>query len=93
MRCNHTWFQQKKDLVEVVNGLKTTRYFHQCPKCGKQKETVRADRSMPPQTKWKRELEKVIQRANEAGFTVLYETVAFNVNKILVLPTERSYPS
>ena len=88
MKCHHLWTQTSKDQITVVNGLKTTRYFHECPKCGKRKETVRADRSMPPQAKWKRELEKVLQRASQAGYTVLYQTLAFDLNKVLIRPNE-----
>lgn len=84
MRCHHTWTQLKKDEVEIVNGLRTTRYFHECPFCGKRKETLRTDRSMPPKTKWKRELEKVVQRSLQAGYALKYNGSDFDLNAVTI---------
>ena len=69
MSCHHIWMQEAKDEISVVNGVTTTRYTHKCPHCGKVKVTVRASRALPPEMKWKRELEKLIQRAYEAGYS------------------------
>lgn len=66
--CHHIWVQSRADEVSTVDGLKTKRYTHACPKCGKVKVTVRADRALPPEVKWQRELEKLILRANADGF-------------------------
>lgn len=72
MSCHHIWMQKAKDEVSVVNGVTTTRYTHECPHCGKVKVTVRASRALPPELKWKRELEKLMLRAKEEGFCYVY---------------------
>jgi len=72
MLCHHTWHQSAKDVVSVVNGVETTRYTHQCPHCGKVKVTVRASRKLPPELKWRREVEKLVERAAAEGYAIGY---------------------
>ncbi len=79
-RCRHIWIQDKAD--EVQEGV--TRYFHTCPHCGKKKETLRAHRALPVELKWKREVEKLVIRAVEAGVRIHYENKPLNCNKVTV---------
>jgi len=66
MSCHHTWHQV--DTTEAVeDGVTVRTYVHECPACGKRKRTKRAINAMPTYAKWKRELEKLVEKAWDAG--------------------------
>lgn len=84
MPCHHTWFQKGKDVVSTVNGLVTTKYTHECPQCGKIKVTVRASNKLPPEVRWKRELEKLLERAASSGYVYEFNSTPIDSKEIKV---------
>lgn len=86
--CHHRWIQEAKDEVSVVNGLVTTRYTHKCPACGKIKVTERASRKLPPEARLKRELEKLMLRAQEEGYAYRVGGVALDMAQVTITPSE-----
>lgn len=82
--CHHIWTQTKKDEESTVNGVPAIRYFHECPKCGRKKETVRMSRKLPPQIKWKREIEKLLASARRDDHVLCYDGQALDLARITV---------
>jgi len=82
--CHHTWHQKGKDVVSNVNGVEFTRFTHECPACGKVKVTVRASRRLPPEIMWKRELEKLTERAAAQGHRYIIAGVPLVLEAITI---------
>lgn len=74
MPCHHSWTNIGTEVLsrDEATGLETTKYKHQCPSCGKIKETIRANCKLPPPLKWKHEMEKLLTRAWDAGYRFVY---------------------
>lgn len=80
-RCHHIWFPKGEPVVAEI----TTTHIHECPKCGKVKKTIRRHHKLPPDIKWPREIEKILEKAKAEGLTLLIDGNPIDHTKITVL--------
>lgn len=84
MSCHHMWEQLSTEEF-TENGVAMKRYKHKCFHCPKVKVTVRLVRGLPPTAKWKRELEKLMEKAAQVGLNYQYDGQPMTIEKVAVL--------